>query len=96
VFTFSAGAVVLFSEEGTQLMQIMTYLCRREILIVRHFDGMLSLYRGTPHLGLICPPVDARPGFAVMWSTPFCDTREDRTFEIEQAAIDYLSAEQGR
>jgi hypothetical protein len=68
----------------------------REIRIVRHFDGMLSLYRGTPHLGLIYPPVGGRPGFAVMRSAPFCDTREDRTFETEQAAIDYLSAEQGR
>jgi hypothetical protein len=60
--------------------------------IVRHFDGMLSIYRGVPHLGQIYPPVHDRPGFLVMFSAPFCDFHDDRSFPTEQEAIEYLSA----
>jgi hypothetical protein len=62
-----------------------------KLTIVRHFDGILSIYRGVPHLGQIYPPVHDRSGFLAMLSAPFCDGREDRTFESEHDAIDYLA-----
>lgn len=63
-----------------------------DLTVVRHVDGMLSVYAGTPHLGLIFPPItggsrgyDARP------SAPFCEASPDRVFDAERDAIDYLA-----
>ena len=61
-------------------------------IIRREVDATISVYRGTPHLGLIYCPVIGRAGYEARPSAPFCSTLDDKTFRTEQEAIDYLAS----
>jgi hypothetical protein len=60
-------------------------------IIRRSADATISVYRGTPHLGLIYCPVAGRDGYEAQASAPFCDTVPDATFATEQEAINHLA-----
>lgn len=60
-------------------------------IIRRSFDATISIYRGTPHLGLIYCPVAGRNGYEASPSAPFCDSTPNATFSTEQEAVDYLA-----
>ena len=66
-----------------------------KLTIVRHATtgNVLSVYRGTPHLGLImCPTAGDHDDYIARPSAPYCDTLADATFATEREAVDYLAS----
>lgn len=65
-----------------------------ELTIIRHetTGGILSIYRGTPHLGLVYCPTEDHADFVAEPSAPYCDTTPDASFATEQQAVAYLAA----
>ena len=70
----------------------MTTTTREDgLTIVTHeTDFMVSVYRGTPHIGIILPAISGK-GFDARPSAPNCHHMPDAHFASLEDAIDYLA-----